>query len=432
MATEKIIVGRTKDDATEYGTEGAVLIGKNIVGEGEDTHLANPVYMDVIRPHIVLVCGKRGSGKSYTSAVVGEGITMLPQEIRQNISVLMVDTMGIFWSMKKPNERDAGLLEEWGMKPAGIDTKLFVPKGYVGEYEKIGVAVDCPFTLSVSELTDIDWTITFGFDMMSSHALCITRAIKRVRNKYSSDYSIDDIVNQIELDEKAEQHVKDALTSRFLSANEWGIFDMQGTSVLELFEAGKVSVLDISHYARGGAGWSVRALLIGILSRKIFQHRLEARKSEEFETMGGSGKKSIPMVWMVIDEVHQFIPADQQTVASEPLLALIKEGREPGISVLLITQMPNKLHPDALAQCDLVISHKLTARSDILALKSVMQTYVLKDIQEILNRLPRITGAAVVLDDNSERLYAVQVRPRLSWHAGGSPTALPKKEMFEE
>ena len=113
------------------------------------------------------------------------------------------------------------------------------------------------------------------------------------------------------------------------------------------------------------------------------------------------------------------------------MLTLIKEGREPGISLVLITQRPEKLHPDALAQSDLVISHRLTSRADVEALRSVMQTYMLKDIQEYMNKLPRKKGAALILDDNSERIYTAQIRPRISWHAGGSPSAIKKKGFFD-
>ena len=189
-------------------------------------------------------------------------------------------------------------------------------------------------------------------------------------------------------------------------------------------------MIDVSHYMRVTGGWSVRSLLVGLLSRRIFMERLMSRKSEEFETMTGEKKKKIPMVWLMIDEAHQFVPSDKETAASDPLLTLIKEGREPGISVLLITQRPGKLHEDALAQADLIISHRLTSRSDLEALRSIMQTYMLEDIQDYINGLPRNKGSAIILDDNSERIFAVQIRPRLSWHAGGSPSAIKEKSVF--
>lgn len=431
MVLEKIIVGRNVKDLKAFGDKGTVYIGKHIVGEGEEAHLTNPIQMDVTRPHIVLITGKRGSGKSYTGCVIGEEIIMLPPEIKNNLSVLMVDTMGIFWSMEKPNEKDAELLKEWNLKPKGMGTRLFVPKRFAEEYEKVGIKIYKPLVLPCSELTALDWILTFRFDPMDEHGLATERIIKTVKKRYGDVYSIDEIINEIQSDKKAEEKVKNALTSRFESARDWGVFEKTGTSVKELFERGKVSIVDVSRFPRTGAGWGVRSMVIGMLARRIFQYRLQARKSEEFEVMGGEAGKTIPMVWIIIDEAHQFVGSAGKTAATEPMLTLIKEGREPGISLVLITQMPNKLHSEALAQSDLIISHRLTAEADINALRSIMQTYVLKDIHELISSLPRQTGSAIILDDNSERLYSAQVRPRLSWHAGGSPAAIKEKGLFE-
>jgi hypothetical protein len=45
-----------------------------------------------------------------------------------------------------------------------------------------------------------------------------------------------------------------------------------------------------------------------------------------------------------------------------------------------------------------------------------------------MNQLPSEKGSAVILDDNSERLYPMRVRPRFTWHGGEAPTAIKKKE----
>ncbi|RLI96219.1 MAG: hypothetical protein DRO99_04890, partial [Candidatus Aenigmatarchaeota archaeon] len=380
MPVENIVIGRNREDVKALGTKGAAFIGRHVVGEGEDAHMTNPVYMDVVRPHVVLVCGKRGSGKSYTAAVVGEEITMLPEDVKKNLSVLMVDTMGIYWSMKKPNIKDSDALKAWKMKPKSMDVRLFVPEGFMQEYKDAGVDVDGSFTLACGELTDNDWITTFGFNMMDEHGVTIERVMKKVKSRLGSNYAISDIIDELEKDQKADAKVKNALVNRFEAAETWGIFRKEGTPVKDIFTRGTVTVVDVSHYARSSSGWSVRSLLVGILSRKIFQERVMARKSEEFEAMTGESKDTIPMVWIIADEAHQFLPAQGENAALEPMLTLIKEGREPGISLLLITQMPNKLHGEALAQADLVISHRLTAQADIEALRSVMQTYMLKDI----------------------------------------------------
>jgi DNA segregation ATPase FtsK/SpoIIIE-like protein len=106
------------------------------------------------------------------------------------------------------------------------------------------------------------------------------------------------------------------------------------------------------------------------------------------------------------------------------LLRIVKEGRQPGITLVLATQRPEKLHPDSLAQTDMLISHRLTAKPDIDALKRIMQTYMLFPIEKYMNELPKLKGVAIILDDNSERIYPIRMRPRQSWHAGASPAAI--------
>ncbi|MBU0898612.1 MAG: ATP-binding protein [Nanoarchaeota archaeon] len=428
---EKIIVGRDRHDLKKFGSKATIFIGKHIVGEGEEAHLTNPIYMDVNRPHLVLICGKRGSGKSYDVGVIAEEFLTLPPDIKNNLSGLIIDTMGIYWSMKSPNTDQAVLLKKWGLKPKGIKIKLLVPKPYAEEYNKLGVKIDGTFTLSCSELNAMDWILSFGFSPIDPHGVAIEKAIKKVSGEHRDGYIIQDIIDVIE-DEDIDHNVKNALVNRFNVAKDWGVFERKGMDVKTFFDPGGLTILDVSRFVGISAGWSVRNMLLGLICTKIYQKRLVAKKAEEFGLMTYQDKKTIPMIWVMIDEAHQFLPNDSMTAASEALLTIIKQGREPGISLILMTQRPDKLHPDALAQSDIVISHRLTAEADLRALRSIMQSYMLDDINEHINNLPRQKGTAVILDDNSERLYSVQIRPRISWHAGGSPTIVKKKGLFEE
>jgi len=72
----------------------------------------------------------------------------------------------------------------------------------------------------------------------------------------------------------------------------------------------------------------------------------------------------------------------------------------------------------------LVISFRLTSRDDLQALHAVMQTYMAEEIEKFINRLPRWPGAAIILDDNLEKVFTVNIRPRLSWHAGGTAAVI--------
>jgi len=65
-----IIIGRNESDKKALGEKGLVYIGKGYVKMGNYTSLSNKILMDVARSHVILVAGKRGSGKSYTLGTI--------------------------------------------------------------------------------------------------------------------------------------------------------------------------------------------------------------------------------------------------------------------------------------------------------------------------------------------------------------------------
>ncbi|MDD5417035.1 MAG: ATP-binding protein, partial [Candidatus Aenigmarchaeota archaeon] len=390
-----------------------------VVGSGFDSHMTNPILMDVVRPHVILISGKRGSGKSYTGAVIAEEIMELPDDVRNDLSCLMIDTMGIFWSMKNPNEKDYNLLVEWNLKPKGYPIQHIIPIGLKDFYEKAGILYDGTFAIRPKDLSAADWALTFGIRIFDVLGILLERVMKKLKGQ---NYKIKDIIDEIKRDDRSEDKDKMALENRFLAAEAWGIFSDEATPVELFLRPGIATVLDVSLQE-----WNVRNLMLAILSREIYEVRVAARREEELALIEGEEKKKIPMTWIVMDEAHQFLPAGEETTASHDLLTLVTQGRQPGISLVFITQRPNKLHETAISQADLIISHRLTSKPDLDALSQLMQTYLLEDIRKSISDLPKSKGSAVILDDNSERLFNIQVRPRLSWHAGGSPTALKEK-----
>src|SRR3989339_295468 len=133
-----IIVGRNESDKKSFEKKGLTYIGKGYVKMGQYNSLSNKIFMDVARSHVVLVAGKRGSGKSYTLGVIAEELTQLPEEVRQNVAPLIFDTMGIFWTMNYPNEKELSLLQEWQLKPQRLPVRVFVPFGFIKKYEEFG------------------------------------------------------------------------------------------------------------------------------------------------------------------------------------------------------------------------------------------------------------------------------------------------------
>ena len=148
-----------------------------------------------------------------------------------------------------------------------------------------GVSVDERFALDITELNPEDWIITFGLDMISPTSILIERTISELKTK--GKFGLRDIIERFERDEKSSQETKNAAVSLFEAARTWGVFSEKGkdaTQIKDLITAGTTSVLDLSVYNSIGA-FNVRALVISLISRKIFNERMDARKKEEVQSI---------------------------------------------------------------------------------------------------------------------------------------------------
>ena len=432
-----IVVGRNKSDKEKFGDKGTINLGKLFVRMGQTTSLSNSIAMDVARTHVLLIAGKRGSGKSYSASVMAEEIAELPDEVRENISVLFFDTLGVFWTMKFPNTRQEDLLSAWGLETKSYDINIFTPEGHFAEQKEKGIPVDKAFALKTSEMSAGDWCNVFNVTPTEPVGILIERVIGILQDA-GDEYSIRDIISLIVANKKTTREIKDATENKFLAAQKWGLFDKYGTSIQDLMQPGSVNVLDISVYTNVSGNWSIKGLVIGLVSRKLLEERIKARKVEELQEIGKRKSyffeetvKEKPLVWIMLDEAHEFLPKTGKTPATDALVQLLREGRQPGISLCLVTQQPGEIHGDVLTQSDIVLSHRLTSKRDIEALNSMMQSYLVSDLQEYLNNLPRKKGAAILLDDNSERIYPLLVRPKKSWHGGEAPSSLKYKHKLE-
>ncbi len=425
-----IIIGRDKEDKEKFGNKGLIYLGKGYVTMGNYTSLSNKIWLDVAKSHIILIAGKRGSGKSYSISVISEELTDLPEEVKKNIAPLIFDTMGIFWTMKYKNEKEGVLLDEWNLKSRNLPTIVWAPAGYFNEYEKRGIPVDKKFALAVSELDIEDWLSIFDLQMTEPISVLIQKIISEL--KKSKDFSLNDIIQEIKKDKETDDKTKNSAVSLFKAAKSWKVFakkDEKSTKINELIKAGTTSILDLSIYSSTST-FNVRAMIIGLVSKKLFNQRILARKKEEIESIhhgidsSYKEKKEMPLVWLFLDEAHEFLPQHEKTPATNALIQLLREGRQPGISMVLATQQPGVIHRDVMTQSDIVLSHRLTNKKDLQALNEIMQSYLLESINKSMNSLPDLKGSAIILDDNSERLYPIRVRPKFTWHGGEAPSAV--------
>ncbi|MFQ5758746.1 MAG: ATP-binding protein [Candidatus Bathyarchaeia archaeon] len=382
---------------------------------GKDRESNDYVYLDASRSRAVLVCGKRGSGKSYTLGVIVEELLAASS----NVLVILVDPMGIYYPMAQPNHEQERLLWDWGLRAKGLPILLLVPgnpeflyggREVVTAMEKRGVRFRS-FSLNPADLSPDAWCALFDLSISDVMGIALFRAVQHLFRRHKQSFFIPDIITAIQDDPLVADRTREALQNRLEMAEDWGIFSTRYQELWEVFDHDAVNIVDLSTLDPGSRGR--RNLVVDVLARDIFRRRTIARRKEE---LGLNGE--LPHVWMLIDEAHQFVPAGKSTLAKEVLIRWTKEGRQPGLSLAVATQQPSAIDAEVITQCDVIIAQKLTNRIDIQSVNSLSQDYMADELRTYIQRLQR-QGEAVLVDDEQEKVVMLQIRPRKSHHGGG-------------
>jgi DNA helicase HerA-like ATPase len=420
---EPAVLGRDLGDLEKYGSEGTAYLGKVVMSSGEQPVLGRKVLVDVSRPHLMLICGKRGSGKSFTLAVFMEEMARLDPTIKSRVAAITIDTVGIFWGLKIPAGNDSEL-SAWELSPQKTDVKVLVPAGQLSFYQQKGLPIDGAFTLKCSELEETEWMALFKLSWRDSEGVLISRAVQKVREKIGTYYGIDDIISAVRGDEESSDVSKQAVVSRMQMVKSWGLIEKEGTKISGLATPGLITVIDVSSYRQTIGAEGIKDVIVALVGKKIFEQRMLFRKEEEIKLIKENKRTSkMPLVWMLIDEAHMFMPKDEENIALPILLEWVRVGRQPGLGLILATQRPEKLHPDAISQCDLFISHRMTSQPDIAAVGALRPSYMHSNFDKLFAEMPREKGYALVIDDNTERTWMIKTRPRFSWDSSITASA---------
>ena len=379
-----------------------------------DSSLGSDVYVDILRPHIVLICGKRGYGKSYTIGVFIEEIANLEEEVKNNLGVVVFDTLGIYWTTKYENKDELDNLKAWNKTPKGFDINLFVPKKLVGQYEKNNISVNS-FSIKTSELTSFHWCELFNVKSTDSLGIALTRAILDLNDR-EINYDISDILDFILKDSRLDNNTKNAAENFLKNAQSWGVFDKSGMSITDFVKRGVITVLDISQLPDP----KLKDIVTSIVNKKIFEKRVISRKKKKKKKMGKKvSSEGIPMVWLAIDEAQLFLPNNVYTMGKDVFInQWMRQGRQPGLSLIMATQRPSALDQEVLSHSDIILCHRLTAQEDIDSLSKIRPTYMHGTIRESIKKVGDERGVGLIVDDTSESSHIIKIRPRLSWHGG--------------
>lgn len=382
---------------------------------GEELENSTDTYIDASSARSILACGKRGTGKSYA---LGDVVEEIHTEAT-DVVPLVVDPMGIYWTMAEENEEQRDLLWDWGMQEEGFPVNLLVPgqpeerfdPDVLEELERRGIDVN-PLLLNPSDMSPDGWCDLFDLNINKPMGIALYRAVRELNDEYPDEgFYLDDIVSKVEKDGEADERTREALLNRLEMARDWGIFSDSYQDIFRTVDEDRINILDLSVIEPGKYG--LRNLVLQVLGKELFRRRQAARRREELH-LGAD----IPKVWLFIDEAHNFVPSGESSLAKDTIIRWVKEGRQPGLSIVVATQQPSAIDSDVLSQCDMILAHKITTREDIKSLNKLSQDYMGGELKTYVQNIDNV-GEAVYVDDEEETVKMVKVRPRKSKHGGG-------------
>lgn len=421
------------------------------IKEIKETHAEQEVYDITVPLHHNFVANDIIVHNSYVLGVIAEELA----EKNRNVGIIVVDPIGVFWSMRFPNkeEKEIEKLREQGLEPKGLaNLKVFIPEGMKGQVPKS--TYDAGFSIQPSLLTGEDWALTFGVDRFSVSGLLLDKVLKKVEGGYKKqadtkndseggkarpqkelkvagkgkNYSLTDLIECLETDSELNSREKGykqdsirAIISRFEAAKSWGIFHEKGTPLGELSRENQMTILDTSFLED-----NVTALVIGILARRLLAARKISTRKEaasKFKSLNMNEllELEIPPTWLFIDEAHTLIPSGNEvTAATAGIIEYVKQGRRPGLSLVFATQQPSAINTKVLSQLDVIMSHKLIFDDDIKAVIKRTPTIMPRRYRNpnFIKTLP--VGVAITGDRREEtsRAFVMGIRPRKSQHEG--------------
>lgn len=384
---------------------------------GRDVITGDTVKIAGERSQRILVCGKTGTGKSYTLGVCIEELARLSADI-----ALVVDPQGIFWTMAESNTSSAEVDGLWSYdrSPRPFPVNLMVPGDPVERFgdreilmamEQKGIHIES-LRLNPSDLTPEMWCELFDLNINELQGIMLFKAVRQCGRRLGRDFFIDDISAEVDRLSGLDQ-TKEAVQRKLDMAYDWQIFaEDQYREVWDILKPDQINVLDLSVIAQGRYG--LRNLVVGVLATFIFRRRTIARRREALGLPADTRK-----VWLVIDEAHNFCPSGHSTLSKEVLIRWAKEGRQPGLSLLVASQQPAAIDAEILTQCGIRIVHRITSRDDFRAINALSQDYLGDGLGAQIKRLTG-PGEALIIDDQQETVVHAQIRPRQSQHGGGS------------
>ena len=376
----------------------------------EDVNIA--IDIDAIVSTHLAIIASTGAGKSYTASVLVE--EMLHSKNRA--AVLVIDPHGEYDTLSQIANHSH--FTDGSYRPEVLIRKPGQVKMRVG-------------TLPIG---DLRYLLPSLSDRMA-HVLGI--AYQNVQNQSRRDYDGDSTrwtISDLEtaLEDIANDEDNDygssagALIWRLNSTIQTGVervFDNSTqTRLTELLKPGQCTVMQLNQVDQ-----REQQVIVASLMRRIYQARLKSERGDANE----DDDFYLPYpVFVLIEEAHNFAPADVNTISTGVLKQVLSEGRKFGVGVGLISQRPGKLDSDVLSQCNTQFLLRIVNPVD--------QARVAESVESIgrdlLKELPALNkGQAIISGVAVNTPVICQIRKRFTPHGGeGTRASETWQEFFSD
>lgn len=413
-------------------------IGKAYTKDEKPLEYCKNIFLDCSEAHVVLISGKKGSGKSYTMGVLVEELIKIMDRFPDKISIFIIDTMGTFLGIGEPNTELSEMEQDtWKVIPRSFNNfQIFVP---AQDIEKVNARrLDfkespekvVPMYLRPGDLDVKDWIFLSEWNATQPSAGLLAEAVSRViaqareDNEGSTDnITIDHFIAAVEEIYNYPANIQNAVLSRLNMMKTWNLFSSTGPRLRDLVRPGIVSILDLSIQGFGGVG-SLDTLMIAIFARKIYEERMISRKTVPRNNRITNLNRPIPLVWLVVDEAHKYL--DSKSFSNKYLRNWVQQGRAPGLGTVMASQSPKDFPEEINTNMDLLIAHKLVTKNNVNKIKSMAVRTELDD--KIFNELPDKKGSAVIIDTESTNKAIIGfIKPRKTKHTGKTATVYDER-----
>jgi len=442
--TNKPFVIGTWDENSKPMIEGTDHV---LLGRLNESGARRSVFLDVTSETVIAMFGKRGAGKSFSLGVLAEALSIKPSTTsigssQHDRAVLLIDTLNIFWTLAQPFDVEADTaqfpdeiakLRQWQLDVPDLNVEVWVPKGTLDTnsprtYRELSVSVSVLAIEEILELSDLDPNTPSG--QLMADVWDMTR-------DSNPAFSLEDVDDLLDTSDEIHNLYTDstirAVRQRIRNLSLNPVFQAIGTDIGELLSAGKLSVLQFGRLSN-----TQRSVLSSVLIRLIHRIRQEASDIEkhlsfdrEMSASERTASKSrldqlIPPCWILVDEAQTVFPAEKATKATDAFVSFVKEGRNFGLSFALATQQPAAVDQRVLSQVDTVLCHTLTVESDISRMQANLKSGLPTEVISAGRKLDLPAdwmrslepGHAIISNSNYHRAISVEMRPRISPHAG--------------